>query len=47
MSALDYEQDPYLKARICDIIGELAAFIVHAGDWPEILPYTHSSIQVL
>lgn len=45
MSALDYETDPYLKARICDIIGELATFIVHAGEWPEILPYTHISIQ--
>lgn len=46
ISALDYERNPYLKARICDIIGELAVFIVHSGDWPEILPYTHANIQV-
>ena len=46
MQTLEVESDPYIKSRICDIVGELGAFIVEPSDWPEILPYTHRSMQV-
>ena len=44
LQALDNETDAYLKARICDIVGELANFVI--DDWPEILPYAHHCLQV-
>ena len=44
LHALDNEADAYMKARICDIVGELANFVI--DDWAEILPYTHHCLQV-
>jgi hypothetical protein len=44
LQALDNETDAYLKARITDIVGELANFVI--DEWPEILPYTHHCLQV-
>lgn len=40
------ESDMYLKSRICDIIGELAGDVLEPAEWPEIIPYTYSIIQV-
>lgn len=45
LTILAAERDPYLKARICDIVGELAGYILEPADWPEIVPYTYSIIQ--
>jgi hypothetical protein len=45
LQALDNETDAYMKARITDIVGELANFVI--DEWPEILPYAHHCLQVL
>eukprot|EP01035_Chromulina_nebulosa_P018242 gene18242-23915_t len=34
-----------LRTSLCDIIGELAGFIIEPKDWPEILVYTYNNIQ--
>lgn len=46
LSCLRKEQDPTLKARICDIVGDLSGVIMECNEWPEILTYSQSSIQV-
>ena len=45
LTIMTAERDPYLKARICDIVGELAGYILEPADWPEVVPYTYSCIQ--
>jgi hypothetical protein len=47
IAAVSQESTAYLKSRICDIIGELAGYILEPQDWPEIIPYTYSIIQVI
>lgn len=46
IKALTAETDIFLKSRVCDIIGELAGDILEASEWPEIIPYTYTIIQV-
>ena len=46
IAAVSAETDMYLKSRICDIIGELAGDVLEPSEWPEIIPYTYSIIQV-
>ena len=43
---LTKEQDPSLKARICDIIGDLSGLVLECNEWPEILSYSQNAIQV-
>lgn len=45
IAAVSSEGDIYLKARICDIIGELAGYVLEPSEWPEIIPYTYGIIQ--
>jgi hypothetical protein len=45
IAAVTAEGDVYLKSRICDIVGELAGYVLEPADWPEIIPYTYSIIQ--
>ena len=46
LSCLRKEQDPTLKARICDIVGDLSGVVMECNEWPEILTYSQGSIQV-
>jgi hypothetical protein len=46
LTCLSREQDTSLRARICDIVGDLAGEIMECNEWPEILSYSQSSIQV-
>ena len=38
--------DHLLKARICDIAGDLAGIVLEHNEWPEILTYSQCAIQV-
>lgn len=38
--------DHSLKARICDIAGDLAGIVLEHNEWPEILTYSQGAVQV-
>lgn len=46
LTCLAREQDASLRARICDIVGDLSGEIMECNEWPEILSYSQLSIQV-
>jgi hypothetical protein len=47
LATLSNENDAVLRARICDIVGDLAGTILQPQDWPEIMSYSQGAIQVL
>ncbi len=44
IEALAKEQDPTIKARICDVVGDLAGLVSDDTEWPEVLVYSQNAI---
>ena len=44
IEALAKEQDASLKARICDVVGDLSNLISNHDEWPDVLRYSQSAI---
>eukprot|EP01041_Mallomonas_annulata_P004290 gene4290-8528_t len=37
--------EPNLKAKVSDLVGDFAGFILEPEEWPEIMQYTYQSLQ--
>ena len=44
VEALAQESDTTLKARLCDVVGDLAGTMGDASEWPEVLRYAQQAI---
>ena len=46
LTSVEHETDLFLRSRLCDIVALLCDEDMEEQEWPELLPYIYSCLQV-